>query len=110
MFEDSLFATNAKPARRRGMATVISFGLQAVILGVLVLVPLIYTDAVPLGNLKSWVEIPLPPARSAPAPAHIQRAARPVQSNMSDGHLVEPRQIPPNVTRTIDPADFARIS
>ena len=76
MFEDSLFATNARPAPQRGLAAVLSFGIQAVMLAVLVLVPLIYTDALPLGNLKSYVEIPPPPGR-APSSTRSAAASRP---------------------------------
>lgn len=105
MFEDSLFATNAKPARRRGMATVVSFGLQAVILGVLVLVPLIYTDAVPLGNLKSWVEIPLPPGPRQPPPPQPphHRPRQPIASNYDGMTLLQPNRIPDRVNNDPEP-------
>jgi protein TonB len=103
VFEDSLFATNARPAPRRGLTTAISFGLQAVILGMLVLVPLIYTDALPLGNLKSWVEIPLPPGpRSAPPPTG-PRQPRPQHSTNMEGTIVlAPPRIPDRIAEHLD--------
>ena len=106
MFEDSLFATNARREPRRGWTAVLSFGVQAVLLGVLVLVPLLYTDALPLRALRDYYEIPPPPGRQAPPDRpHRQAASQPRSSNMENNRLVEPRQIPPNITRTVDPVD-----
>jgi protein TonB len=108
VFEDSLFATNARREPRRGWTAVLSFGVQAVLLGVLVLVPLLYTDALPLGSLRNYVEIPPPPGRQAPPQQQQHQAAsRPRSSNMENNHLVEPRQIPPNITRFVDPVDVS---
>ena len=100
MFEDSLFATNQHRSGQRGLAAVMSFGVQAVFLGLLVLIPLLYTDALPLTSLKSYVEIPVPPGRPQP-PTPPEQARRPPQqhaSNFAENQLVEPIRIPPTVT------------
>jgi periplasmic protein TonB len=103
MFEDSLFATNASPRPQRGVAAVISFGVQAVLLGVLVLVPLIYTDALPLGSLKNYVEIPLPPTRPAPEAAPPQEHRnRTTSSEMIGTTVLQPRTIPPEIHQIDD--------
>jgi protein TonB len=102
MFEDSLFATNARRRPQRGVAAVISFGVQAVLLGALVLVPLIYTDALPLGSLKNYVEIPLPPIRPAPEAAQpVAHRQRPTTSEIIGTTLLQPPRVP-SETHEID--------
>jgi protein TonB len=107
VFEDSLFATNARPAPQRGLAAVISFSIQAVILTVLVLVPLIYTDALPLGNLKSYVEIPPPPGQrtAQPPPAHQQ--PRHQVSEMVGTTVLAPPHIPDHISRVVEDQEIA---
>jgi len=100
VFEDSLFATNQHRSGQRGLAAVMSFGVQAVFLGLLVLIPLLYTDALPLTSLQSYVtEIQAPPGppRPAPPPDHTRRPPQPHQSNFADGRVVAPTVIPPVV-------------
>lgn len=99
MFEDSLFATNQHRSSQRGLAAVMSFGIQAVFLGLLVLAPLLYTDALPLTSLRSYVEIPVPPGPRQP-PSPVQPARRPpVQqsSEMQGTILLQPNRIPDRV-------------
>lgn len=98
MFEDSLFATNERRSPQRGLAAVLSFGLQAVFLSALVLIPLFYTDAIPLGALKSYVEIPAPPGLPAQPPP--QQARRPPQQQTSEfqnAMLLQPNRIPDHI-------------
>lgn len=99
MFEDSLFATNRRSSPQRGVVAGLSFGVQAVFLGLLVLVPLLYTDALPLGSLKTYVEIPLPPG-PPPQPSPSNPVRRPPQqqtSEMRDGILLPPNRIPDHI-------------
>lgn len=97
MFEDSLFATNERSSPQRGVAAVLSFGMQAVVLGLLVLVPLLYTDALPLNSLKSYVEIPIPPGPRQP-PAPTQPTHRQQQtSNFQGTTLLPPQHIPDHI-------------
>jgi len=109
VFEDSLFATNGHRSPQRGVAAVLSFGVQAVFLSALVLIPLFYTDAIPLGALKSYVEIPAPPGqRSQPPPQQARRPTQPHQSNMENGQIVVPIVIPPHAAILHeDPSDVA---
>lgn len=98
MFEDSLFATNAPRRPQRGVAAAISFGVQAVLLGVLVLVPLVYTDALPVGTLKNYVEIPPPPGRRAPDPAPSPRPRdRTTASELIGTTVLQPPRIPDRI-------------
>jgi protein TonB len=106
VFEDSLFATNARREPRGRWAAVLSFGTQAVLLGVLALVPLLYTDALPLGGLRNYVEVPPPPGRQAqPQQLPHQAANKPRSSNMEGAHIIAITRIPPSVKPLVDPTD-----
>jgi periplasmic protein TonB len=113
VFEDSLFATNARREPRRGWAAVLSFGMQAVLLGVLVLVPLLYTDALPISALRDFiVEIPALHGRpQPPTPPTQPRQRRHNDSNMENAILLQPRKVPDKIAivddRGVKPNDSA---
>ncbi len=104
MFEDSLFASTARPSPRRGWAAVISFGLQAAVLGVLVLIPMVFTDALPV-SLRSYVEIPPPPGRSAPPVAQQATSRRPRTTEIVNNVLVQPSAVPTQIHQIVDEPD-----
>lgn len=100
MFEDSLFATNQHRSPQRGLAAVMSFGVQAVFLGLLVLIPLLYTDALPLTSLKSFVtEIQVPPGPRQPPPPneHPRPHQQQQSSEMQGAILLQPPRIPDRI-------------
>ena len=103
MFEDSLFASTARLSPRRGWAAAISFGFQAVILGILVLIPMVFTNALPVNSLKGLVFLPPVPTRTAgtPRPPEV-RHARPNTSNFVNSQLVQPREVPRTTVRIVD--------
>jgi periplasmic protein TonB len=96
VFEDSLFATNARRAPQRGLAAVLSFAIQIGLLSVLVMVPLLYTDALPLSAIRStYIEVPMPAGPPpAPPPQAVQRAHPQQSSNMRNNILVLPPSVP----------------
>ncbi len=106
MFEDSLFASTARRNPRRGWAAVLSFGLQAVVLGIFVLIPLLYTDALPV-SLHDVFVVTAPvshaPMPKAPEPHHTRETA----SNFVDNQLVQPIQIPRETHRIVDTHQIA---
>lgn len=106
MFEDSTFASTARRNPRRGWAAVLSFAFQAVVLGIFVLVPLLYTDALPVNSLKGYIELPPPTARPAPPsqPIHQTVAQRPA-TEIHDNVLIQPHTIPPRIAHVVDPTD-----
>ena len=72
MFEDSLLESggrNSKLHRRGPWATVFSFVIQAALVGVLVLIPLLYTEALPKQQLMGYLVAPPPPPPPPPPPA-----------------------------------------
>ena len=67
LFEQSLLEANVTRRASRKLATAISFTLQSLLLSVLVLVPLFYTEALPARELVTFLVAPAPPPpRSCP--------------------------------------------
>ena len=60
MFEDSLLISS-ESSKQRGLTTFVSLILQAISVGVLIVLPMLFTDALPLRGLKRIVDIPAPP-------------------------------------------------
>jgi periplasmic protein TonB len=85
---------------RRGFTTLLSFVLQAAGVGLLLLVPLVYTGAMPQFDLVRRVFLPLPPAGSQASSIAHQSAGG--KSNFAQGVLVVPRSIPLHAARIDD--------
>jgi len=101
MFEDSLLESggrNSKLQRRGPWATLLSFLIQAALIGVLVLIPLIYTDALPKQQLMGYLVAPPPPPPPPPPPAAAQivKVVK-VQSEVDNGQLKAPTAIPKKI-------------
>jgi len=94
MFEDSLVESSGKLKTRRGLTTTLSFVLQLVALGVMILIPLIYTEALPKGQLTTFLVAP-PPPPPPPPPAAAVPVHRVVEVN--DTVLRQPTKIPQKV-------------
>jgi len=96
MFADSLLETSWAQRSRRSWSTLTSFGLEALVVGVLLLLPLWKTvglpSARPLSTPVSWGA----PPPAAPQVQH-QRAVTIVQSNLADDVLIAPREVPRQV-------------
>jgi len=98
MFEDSLVESGGRLKTKRGVTTLFSFVLQAVLIGVLVLLPLIFTEALPKQQLMTFLVAPPPPPPPPPPPA----AAPPVhvvkpQTELDNGQLRTPTAIPKKI-------------
>jgi periplasmic protein TonB len=98
MFEDSLIESGNRLKTKRGATTILSFVLQMLLLGVLILIPLIYTDALPKQQLMTFLVAPPPPPPPPPPPAAIpQVKVVRVQSELDNGQLRTPTKIPEKV-------------
>jgi len=97
MFEDSLIESGGR-IKRSKWTTFISFFLQAILLGVLILIPLIYTEALPKQQLMTFLVAPPPPPPPPPPPAAAPVVrTKPIQSEVINGQLRTPTQIPKKV-------------
>ncbi|MGB9197340.1 MAG: TonB family protein [Terriglobales bacterium] len=98
MFEDSLIESgNRFKTKRRLSTTILSFVLQVFLIGVLILIPLIYTDALPKQQLMTFLVAPPPPPPPPPPPAAAPVRVVKIQSELVNGQLRTPTKIPQKV-------------
>jgi periplasmic protein TonB len=97
MFEDSLIESGGKLRTKRGMTTTISFVFQMVLVGVLVLIPLLFTEALPKTQLMTFLVAPPPPPPPPPPPAAAVHVVKQVQTDIVNGQLRTPTKIPEKV-------------
>src|SRR5882762_7807326 len=98
MFEDSLIESGNRLKTKRGATTAFSFVLQALLVGVLVLLPLIFTEALPKQQLMTFLIAPPPPPPPPPPPAAAPvRVVKQIQSDLVNGQLRTPTKIPQKV-------------
>ena len=96
MFADSMMEVTWAQRSRRSLTTLASFALQAVVIGLLLLLPLWKTVGLPSGHA-----LPTPLSWGAPPAAgpHVQRqhsTAR-AQSNLADNIVIAPTSFPTRV-------------
>src|SRR5450631_269371 len=97
MFEDSLIESGGRFRSKRGTTTFVSFVLQLLLIGVLVLLPLIFTEALPKQQLLTFLVAPPPPPPPPPAAAVPAQVVRRIESDLMDGRLRPTGRIPQKV-------------
>ncbi len=99
LFEDSLLESSSGQRKQRTWATLLACVLQCLLVGVLILIPLWFTDVLPKQQLLTFLEAPPPPPPPPPAAAPAPKAVRVVKvtSDIADGHLRTPGRIPAKV-------------
>jgi protein TonB len=97
MFDDLLESTNEKKKTNKGWGFILSGVVQAVILGILILIPLIYTEALPKAMLSTLLIAPPPPPPPPPPPTVVKTVVKPVARLITSGKLMQPRAIPKEV-------------
>lgn len=95
MFDQLLESSTAQKKSRNPWAYGISLVVQTLMIGVMILIPLLYTEALPKQEMLSWLVAPPPPPPPPPPPAAevVKRVVRKV-SLMDAGKLRAPREIP----------------
>ena len=97
MFDDLLESTVVKKKTNKSWTELVSTIVQATILGILILIPLIYTEALPKAMLSTLLIAPPPPPPPPPPPAPVKTIIKPVARLIQSGKLVQPRAIPKEV-------------
>src|SRR3989441_11719014 len=97
MFEDSLIESGGRLKTKRGATTLVSFILQVGLVGLLVLVPLIFTEALPKQQLMTFLVAPPPPPPPPPPAAVPIKVVKQIQSDIVNGQLRTPTKIPQKV-------------
>jgi protein TonB len=95
MFEDSLIESGGKLKTKRGRTTMFSFFLELGIIGFMILIPLLFTEALP--NLQSAMSLVAPPPPPPPPPPAAVRIVKQVQTDIVNGQLRTPTKIPKKV-------------
>jgi protein TonB len=96
MFEDSLIESGNKLKTKRLWTSIVSFIGQFALIGVLILIPLIYTDALPKTQLMTFLVAPPPPPPPPPPPAAPVKVVKMV-SEVVNGQLRAPTKIPQKI-------------
>src|SRR5579859_3296526 len=97
MFEDSLIESGGKLKTKRGLTSMISFLIQIGIICVMVLIPLIFTEALPKQQLMTFLVAPPPPPPPPPPAAAPVHVVHQVQTDIVNGQLRTPTKIPQKV-------------
>ncbi len=98
MFDDLVISGQPKPTHKR-WTVFVSAAFQILLLGILILIPLIYTEALPRQMLSTLLVAPPPPPPPPPPPAaQVQKVVRPVARLIQAGKMMAPTVIPKKVT------------
>jgi len=98
MFEDSLIESGGRLRTKRGATTLFSFILQVMLIGLLILIPLLYTEALPKQQLMTFLVAPPHPPPPPPPPAAAPvKVVKQIQSDLVNGQLRTPTKIPEKV-------------
>ncbi|MGC2321231.1 MAG: TonB family protein [Terriglobales bacterium] len=98
MFEDSLLESSGRLRTKRKWTTVLSLVLQCGLIGVMILIPLIYTEALPRQQLMTFLVAPPPPPPPPPPPAAMPvKVVKVVQTDLVNGQLRTPTKIPEKI-------------
>jgi periplasmic protein TonB len=96
MFNDLVISGSNSTKTHKSWTVVVSTIIQAALLGILILIPLIYTEALPKGMLTTFI-VPPPPPPPPPPPAAIQRIVKPVVHIIKNGQMMAPTVIPKKI-------------
>ena len=98
MFEDMVVSGAHSVKTNKPWTVVLSMLFQVLFLGILILIPLIYTEALPKAMLATMIVAPPPPPPPPPPPVATQIVKVKPQVHLMDaGKLVAPKVIPKDV-------------
>jgi len=97
MFEDSLLESGGRLKTKRGRTTTFAIILEIGLIGLMVLMPLIFTEALPKQQLMTFLVAPPPPPPPPPPAAAPVKIVKQVQTDIVNGQLRTPTKIPEKV-------------
>jgi protein TonB len=97
MFEDSLIESGNRLKTKRGLTTSISVAFQLMLIAIMVLIPLLFTEALPKTQLMTFLVAPPPPPPPPPPPAAVVHVVKQIQTNLDNGQLRTPTKIPQKI-------------
>jgi periplasmic protein TonB len=97
MFDDLVESSVIRKKTNKSWTVTLSFILQGIIVVVFILIPLIYTEALPKQLLTTFLVAPAPPPPPPPPAAAVQRIVKPVARLIQSGKMMAPTVIPKKV-------------
>src|ERR1700733_8612160 len=97
MFEDSLLESGGRLKTKRGRTTAFAILLEVAAIIVMVLIPLIFTEALPKQQLMTFLVAPPPPPPPPPPAAAPVKNLRQVYTDILKGELRRPTKIPQKI-------------
>jgi periplasmic protein TonB len=97
MFEELVVSSPHSKKTNKPWTIMVSMVFQSLFLAILLLIPLIYTEALPKAMLATLLVAPPPPPPPPPPPAQVTVIKRPQVHLMDAGKLVAPKVIPKDV-------------
>jgi periplasmic protein TonB len=97
MFEDSLLESGGRLKTKRGRTTTFAIFLEILAIGVMVLMPLIFTEALPKQQLMTFLVAPPPPPPPPPPAAAPVHVVKQIQTDIVNGALRTPTKIPQKI-------------
>jgi protein TonB len=96
MFSDSLLGETGLERSRKRATTTVSFVVQCVLLAIMALIPLMFTEALPKAQLLTFLVAPPPPPPPPPPAAPTVKVVRETDV-LNNGALRTPTRIPQKV-------------
>src|SRR5271168_83369 len=97
MFEDMVVSTSTAVKTNKPWTVILSFVFQASFLAILILIPLIYTEALPKGMMTTLLVAPPPPPPPPPPPVAQVVHIKPQVHLIDAGKLIAPKVIPKDI-------------
>ena len=102
MFEESLLDSGRKIKTKKPLTVFVSFVGQCVMLGIMVLIPLIYTEALPKHQLMTFLMAPPPPPPPPPPPGPPPKVRVIPKVVQKPQEMVQPKAIPKQVAIIVE--------
>src|SRR5437879_2183750 len=96
MFEDSLIESGNRLKTKRGRTTMFAVVLQVGIIIIMILIPLMFTEALPKAMTMTFLAAP-PPPPPPPPPAAAIKVVKVVETDGVNNQLRTPTKIPKKV-------------
>src|SRR5258707_2031336 len=97
MFEDSLLESGGRLKTTRGRQRTFAIILEIALIGVMVLLPLIFTEALPKQQLMTFLVAPPPPPPPPPPAAAPAKSVKQIQTDIETGVWLPPTKTPQKV-------------
>src|ERR1700732_350231 len=106
MFEDMVVSSSNPSKTNKPWTVVLSMLAQVLFLGILILIPLIYTEALPKTMMATLLVAPPPPPPPPPPPVAAQIVhVKPQVHLIQAGKLVAPKVIPKDIKNIKEEAE-----